>query len=243
MKKLIILAVLLSSMITFAQTAEKQVPYIEVVGSAEMEVEPDEIHLEVTVAEYSYTKTQKIGADKKISVSINQAETTLMDILKKQGVKKEQIFLKSTLGGFYYPDWNGYKDYDVTMQKKYQIVFTGFEQLDKTLKALPSADEGITNIIITSTKNKNIEQYRKQVKIQAMKAAKEKAQYLLESIGSTVGKPVSIIEIDIDGGYMPMYRSNVVMMDKASAAGSYEPDAQMQKIQLKYQIRAQFEIK
>jgi uncharacterized protein YggE len=243
-KSIALVAILLSGMIAFAQTVEKQTPYIEVVGSAEMEVEPDEIHLEVTIAEYSYTKPQKIGSDKKVSVSINKAETTLMDILKKEGIKKDQIFLKNTSKGYYYADWNGYKDYDVKMQKKYEIVFTGFAQLDRTLKALPSADEGITNITITSTKNNNIEQYRKQVKIQAMKAAKDKAQYLLESIGNQVGNPVSIIEIDNDGGYTPYFRSNV-MMAKAGGVedAAEEPNAQMQKIKLKYQIRAQFEIK
>ncbi len=244
MKKTIALAViLLSSVMTFAQTTEKQLPYIEVVGSAEMEIEPDEIHLEVTIAEFSYTKPQKIGSDKKVSVSINKAETTLMDILKKEGIKKDQIFLKNTSKGYYYAEWNGYKDYDVTMQKKYQVVFTSFAQLDRTLKALPSADEGIINVIITSTKNNNIEQYRKQVKIQAMKAAKEKAQYLLESIGNKIGNPVSIIEIDNDGGYTPYLRSNMMMAKTGIEEDSSEPNAQMQKIKLRYEIRAQFEIK
>ena len=37
--------------------------------------------------------------------------------------------------------------------------------------------------------------YRKEVKIQAIKAAKEKANYLLNAIGNKAGKPLEIIEI------------------------------------------------
>ena len=48
---------------------------------------------------------------------------------------------------------------------------------------------------ISELKNKNIAQYRKKVKIAALKAAEDKAKYLLASIGKQIGEIISYFSI------------------------------------------------
>lgn len=252
MKKIILpIIIMLSSVAAMAQMTEKQIPYIEVTGSAEMEIDPDEIRMEVTIADFTYDKVSvKNGKETTtpMTVSIANAENALMSILKKEGIGKEQTLLKTSSKGGYYYNWGSwryqYNNCVVKMEKKYEIIFKSYDQLNNVLQALPSGDEGIVSVDITSLKNKNEEQFRKQVKINAMKAAKDKAQYLLESIGSMVGKPIYVIEVNNDYA-VPMYRaaamSNMKMI--ADGGGNSEPTSQMQKIKLRYEIRAQFEIK
>ncbi len=87
--------------------------------------------------------------------------------------------------------------------------------------------------------NSEIEKYRKEVKIKAMKAAKDKADYLLNAIGERTGKPIYIQE----RSYQPYYRGRSNMMVK-SAGYSAEADYQLdfQKMTLRYEVFARFEI-
>jgi uncharacterized protein YggE len=84
-----------------------------------------------------------------------------------------------------------------------------------------------------------MDEYKKQVKIDALKDAREKAQYLVESIGSVLGEVVTISEIS-DGYIRPMY-SGAMMMKSAEMAP--ESIDEVQNIKLEYQVRATFRIK
>ncbi len=82
-----------------------------------------------------------------------------------------------------------------------------------------------------------------------MKAAKDKAQYLLESVGSTIGKLIQVTELDEDdwGWYRPAVSaySNASISQRSLNAGGNDSgdDPSMQKIKLRYRIKARFEIK
>jgi uncharacterized protein YggE len=97
---------------------------------------------------------------------------------------------------------------------------------------------------ITRVAHSEIEKYRKEVKIMAVKAAKEKAGYLLEAIGETVGKPLMIQERESYDDFQPMPRlAMAAKMEVSDMAQEEMPELSFQKIKLKYSVFARFEIK
>jgi len=83
-------------------------------------------------------------------------------------------------------------------------------------------------------------EYRKQVKIEALKAAKVKAAYLLESLGKQVGDAISITEIIEDNGFL---RSQSATSNTIMASPDNTSVDNIKKIKLRYEMRAKFEIK
>jgi uncharacterized protein YggE len=82
---------------------------------------------------------------------------------------------------------------------------------------------------------------KKELKIQALLAAKEKATYLLASIDEKLGGAINITEVD-NSNYSaprPMMFANKAMTADAAPADS---DIDFKKIKLSFQINAVFEI-
>jgi hypothetical protein len=83
---------------------------------------------------------------------------------------------------------------------------------------------------------------RKQVKVNALKAAKDKADYLLQSVGKSCGDFVTIIEID-DAQY-----SDITYSITKSLSNNYLDEScniqpqNYKKIYLRYRMKVIFEI-
>lgn len=244
MKKIMMLTALLCvSFMAYSQTGEEQkIPFVEVIGSAEMEVEPDEIRLSVVIGNY-------VGAKKvRDNISLDEVERKLKSILSEVGVKDNQIILKDAATNNYWAYyWQTQKHMEeARVEKKYEIILTTTRQLDKLLSLIPGPKEGFIKVNISELKNKDITEYRKQVKIMAIKAAQEKAGYLLESVGNKAGRPIYVLEMDEENVMRPQphqerfYMSNTLMLNEDA---NNDADAtQMQKIKLAYKIKARFEI-
>ena len=79
-----------------------------------------------------------------------------------------------------------------------------------------------------------------------MKAAREKADYLLESIGKKTGTPLEIVEVEdyMSDSVLPVaYKSRManVQMEAADAGVDYSFD-NIENIKLKYSIKTRYEI-
>jgi uncharacterized protein YggE len=84
-----------------------------------------------------------------------------------------------------------------------------------------------------------MEEYKRKVKVEALKAAKEKADLLLAAIGKQTGEVKLIRERDDNMSYMqPLYIKANVAMDLNSESGG-QP-IEMQKIKLRYEIEVHF---
>ena len=91
---------------------------------------------------------------------------------------------------------------------------------------------------IGELKNKDMQVYRQQGKIEALKAAQKKAGYLVEALGKRLGDVIRIVEPQESAGY-PRYfaaQSNV------SSSQSEAYDA-FRTIKLNYSMLVRFEIK
>jgi uncharacterized protein YggE len=124
------------------------------------------------------------------------------------------------------------------ISKQLEITLFDFRKVEEITASINT--RGINYMLIKELKNKNMTEYRKQVKIEALKAAKVKAAYLLESLGKQVGDVISITELternDFGGSQNAL--SNVVM-----ATPDISGIENIKKIKLRYEMRVKFEIK
>lgn len=87
-----------------------------------------------------------------------------------------------------------------------------------------------------------MEELRKQLKIEAIRAAKEKAAYLAEAIGEKTGVAVSINEpMEYYTPYVQNFRvANKAMMEQAPAADESGAPVDFKKIKLRYDVTVVF---
>jgi uncharacterized protein YggE len=208
---------------SFANAQEVKKNAIEVTGVAEMEVEPDEVIFSIG-----------IKGDSKNDLADN--EKKLFEILKGNGVKNEDIKFKSMYQNIYFKK---------TYSKSYQFKVSKKTEMGNLFDNLNQ--KWVTNISIAEIKNTKIADFRKTVKINALKAAKEKADYLLESIGKKVGNPLEIVEIEdytsdtvIPAAYKSARVSNMQL--EAADTGIDYSFENIENIKLKYSIKTKYEI-
>ncbi len=218
-----------------AQNDIAQIRYIEVTGSAEQEVEPDEIILSISIEEYlkeSFDQNTQFR-DYKKKASVTEIEQTLFSDLRKIGITKEQIKTSEIGNQWRYPQYGK----DFLFSKNYNLILNDFKMVDKVINSINS--KGISGITIKDLKNKNIAEFRKSVKTEALKAAKEKATYLLQSIDKKLGSIISITEIADDSNlwYKEENSSNVILPEYQNQQAN-----NIRNIKLRYEIKAKFEI-
>ncbi|WES97643.1 SIMPL domain-containing protein [Chryseobacterium arthrosphaerae] len=208
---------------SFVNAQEVKKNAIEVTGVAEMEIEPDEIIFSIG-----------IKADNKNDLADN--EKKLFETLKSAGVKNEDIKFKSMYQNIYSKTAKFTKNYQFKAGTKANIAKI-FEDLNQ---------KWVSSLNIAEVKNTKIADFRKAVKINALKAAKEKADYLLESMGKKTGNAIEIVEIEdyTSDTVLPVaYKSRManVQMEAADAPVDYSFD-NIENIKLKYSIKTRYEI-
>lgn len=245
MKKVILLSSLLMGAVlfpTFSQTATVSVTpptrKIEVAGFAEIEVAPDELYFNISLREYfNDEKNQK---DK---VIITTLEKQLLKAIADAGLPKESLSIVG-VGG--YQNYTDKKKKPATFleSKQYELKVDRADKLDGILSKVESRGVQYANIARVDHSKK--EEFKKQVKINALKAAKDKATYLLEAVDQKLGQVLEIREVEDNINYpQPMFaKANVRMYAAAESADAVQDsDVQYQKIKINYRMQAAFEIK
>ncbi|HBL75173.1 MAG: hypothetical protein A2W90_05845 [Bacteroidetes bacterium GWF2_42_66] len=223
------------SMSVFAQTNVlnplESTPYIEVTGDGEMEFVPDEIFISFTLKE---------RMDGKTKITIEEQERELKQKLQKINFDLKNLTLADASADYTKIKWN---KKDVIASKDFLLEVDKVSVLDQVFGILDEIK--VFDADIYKTSHSQIEQFRKEVKIMAMKAAQEKAAYLLEAIGEKVGKPLYIQEREMyEPEVMPMIRGVANMSMKMEDASMPEPlpELSFKKIKLKYKVFARFAI-
>ncbi|AKK73468.1 hypothetical protein OK18_13425 [Chryseobacterium gallinarum] len=221
LKHFLLIGVLTLGSFINAQEVKKNA--IEVTGVAEMEVEPDEITFSIG-----------IKADNKNDLADN--EKKLFETLKNAGVKNEDIKFKSMYQNLY--------SKTVKFTKNFQFKANAKSNISKIFEDLNQ--KWVSSLNISEVNNTKIADFRKTVKINALKAAKEKADYLLESMGKKTGSVIEIVEIEDYTSDMVMpvaYKGRMsnVQMEMADTPVDYSFD-NIENIKLKYSIKTRYEI-
>ena len=228
MKKLLFsLALVAITGSVFAQAVDLR-RKIEVSGTAEKEVTPDIINISISLQEYM---------DGKKKITIDQLENQLETAVKAAGISKDDFTVNNVSD--WNNTWNKKKTPDFLASKQYGLRL---HDLNKFNQILDKVDpKGIQSTNIDSYDYSKKTELKKELKIQALLAAKEKAAYLLNAIGDKVGDAISITDVDNSADVVPqpMMYSNRVMMAKAAPE---ESDINFKNIKLSFQVNAVFEI-
>jgi uncharacterized protein len=204
---------------SFAQENRNPFPRtITVNGSAEMEIVPDAID---KIRQDFLTAVRSLGLpDSSISVSGYDANNYNPWWRKKN--KKEELYASIT----------------------YQVKLRNTAQVDQLVDKLD--DNATQNFYISRTSHSKLDEFRKNLKIQAVKAARDKAQYLAGAVNENVGVAVTINE---PGEYFQPYYGDMAAnrMMKAemvqSAAPADQPQADFKKMKMRYEVSVVFELK
>jgi uncharacterized protein len=221
------MVIMLASVSTFAQEVFKGEHFIEVSGNAEMEVEPNEIFLTIRLKEFEENRNK---------VLLEKLDQDFLAALKAAGVDKKNLTLAdagSNLGKL------GRKDKDAFREKTYELKLTSAAELEKFLEKIEPVK--VDRLDLTKLSHSDIKKYRLELKVKALQAAQSKAQTLLKSIGSDIGKPLMVREWENEQ-IQPMAYSNV-RFKTAEADDVGGQETSFRKIKLTAQITAQFEIK
>lgn len=227
MKKLILIPFLLLPFFLSAQETFKE-HFIEVTGTAEREIEPNEIYVQVRIKEFEENRQK---------VSLEKLEKDFYNAIKEAGIDRKRVELAdagSDLEKF------RRKDKEAFREKTFQIKLTSGAELEKFIEKLSSVK--VDSVDVTRLHHSDYEKIKMDLKVEALKAAKSKAEILLKSIGSELGKPLMVRDFDFHQPYMEM-KSNVRMMNMDAGQSAAEDPIAFRKIKMQAQITAQFEIK
>ncbi len=234
MKKIIFASLIFLAVNLSAQ--EKQTPFIEVTGSAEMTVIPDEIVLEIILGSQSSIK----------QLSIEELDKKFYDAIKAHGIPESVVSFVSVDNPYYwYYWWWEYRNYYNTKTYKLKLDCKKYDfSFINDIKT-----EYIRSIRITSSTHSKITEYRQQVKVEAIIAAKEKASVLLEAIGQKAGKVFEVVEIQEPintnywyNSYNMQNQTSNCMISQPSSGDSNVTDSYVPSIKLRFEIKAKFEI-
>ncbi len=234
---LIPLLIILVSSSTFAQTVNPYPKTTTVTGSAEMEVIPDEIYVQVDLKEY-----EKKGQGK---VNIETIKRDFLIAAKSIGIADSLISIASYDGYNGNPWWRKKsKKQELYASISYEIKFKESKLMDALVDKLD--DDATTNFFIQRTSHSRLAEYRKQLKTAAVKAAKEKAQYLSAAIGENIGDAVTINEPV--KYYVPYYNNRLasntrMRQDAAEMAPPDVAPTDFKKIKMKYDVTVVFALK
>lgn len=230
---LIIAAIFLYSFTEQKEEAPKDLGFIEVIGSAEMEIQPDEVEFEIKII---------VGPHK----TIEKSEKKLFKVLSEYGIPKKDVkFADLNHHNYWYYWWHDrrydYKTFNFKISEK-----TDLHELVKEFHP-----DWVSHLRVSKTTHSKTTKYRKQVKIDAMKAAKDKAEYLLNSVGQKPGLLIEVVEINADvNQYSPYwYSSNIVSNSNRNfnsrstpSSGTSNEMEGVKAIKLRYEIKTKFQI-
>ena len=233
MKKIFVVLVLCLTFVAQAQEPASQKAYIEVTGTAETEVVPDEITLRITLLE------RMEGKEK---VTIEKQEAELKKHLKELSIDLASLSLNDAAA-----DYNNIrkKTKNVLISKSYNLKLNSTTQLTKVYERLDLMNA--YDAYIAKFSYSKIIELQKENRIKAIKVAKEKAEYLLAAISQTCGAPIQIIESEnFAEGENNYYGQPRVMRNVVQSYNIVESDnegsIEFKKIKVRNAFTVRFEI-
>lgn len=232
MKAIQIIIILFLSSTIFGQTIKDNTPFIEVTGKVELEISPDEIYLDISLKE-SIKNGKKTTLDK--------LEDCLKEELEIIGIPKECLFVSDINSVIAKTGW---WTKEILSTGKYSLKITSPKKLKEAFKIFEKLK--ITDVRITKATHSKLDFYKKKNRIAAIKAAKEKADYLLNAINANTGKPLKVNETnhDLQNFAQLNYVNNSPNRYESSISKSYNKGiVQFENIKLTSSIYVVFEIK
>jgi len=236
MKKLILCLFLMFSLATYAQSSEKNFidqNYIEVTGKSETEIVPDMIYLKIVLSEKDIKNKQ----------GLESMENAMKKRLREIGVDiSKDLSIMDFVSNF---KANWLNRSDIVLTKDFQLIVHDTKVLQNVFLELEKLS--ISNVSIERVDHSKLEQFKRSVKTDAIKAAKVKAESLTAAIGQTVGRAIYIQEFEDMYKFDNLRNSKVERMNLSMAsAGNTDqaaPELEFEKIKLSGSVLVRFELK
>ena len=225
MKRLLIALVALTfALPVFAQEEEN---YIQVNGTSEMEIVPNQFYLSITLDE----------GDTKGKQAIELQRKQMIAVLKALGIDTEKQLTMADMSSSYF------KRGTSLSIAKYQLLLSTTEQVVSVYDKL--SEIGISDIDISRVSHTDMEQFKSKCRQDAMKNAKAIATELATAVGQTIGSCIYIY--DSNRGITPSYYNDGIMLmrsvAKISAEMAEEPTpVEFKKITINYTVTAKFRL-
>lgn len=229
--KLTLVAIFFPVMI-FAQTinhSSKELRTIEVLGSASTNLPPNIIVVNFVIKEYT---------DNAVTVSIEATEDNILKVLKSIDVPASNLSIMNIYGytGFSMGETGGrYEE-----RRMYSLRFKDVAEVAQFKERInPYAIESFN---IVSAEHDDLTGHMYELKERAIKAGKDKACFLLKSLGEECGRVLHIVEVskNITNPYAQGsdMTNHMVITPKVGSDG-----LSSKGIQIDYQVKLVFEIK
>ncbi|WP_317897516.1 SIMPL domain-containing protein [Aurantibacillus circumpalustris] len=203
--------------------------FIEVTGTSETEVTPDEIYVTITLLE------RMDGKDK---VTIEKQEGDLKKNIKELGLDLNDLTLNSADA-----DYGKVRrsTKDVLVKKSYLLKVSNADMLSKVYERLDKINAN--DAFISRYSHSKILDLQKENRIKAVKAAKEKIDYLLAAVGQQAGKPIEIKEHEnyVQNAPVPMY-ANAMSMRSEKLSEDSDSQIGFKKIKIRSSFLVKYEI-
>ena len=207
-----------------AQMQEAFPSYIQVYGRAEKEIVPDEFYLQIVINE----------RDSKGKISVESQQRDMIAALKRLGVDVDKQLKVANLSSEFF------KRKTSVATAKYQLQLGSSAEVARVWQALDEL--GISNVSILKVSHSEIDRYREEVRVAAIRNARANAATLAEAIGQKVGRCFYIY--DSNSNILPAVYDNAVLMRSAKAAGSVEAveedPLEFKTLRLEYGVQAKF---
>ena len=231
MKYIKLFALLFFCSTVFSQVKNDIKPFIEVIGTAETEIIPDEIYLNISVKE-------RMEKGKKLTIDI--LENQLKGQLKIIGIPEKNLSISDINAVLAKTGW--WKE-EVLSIANYTLKVNGADKLKTLFESFKKLK--ISDVNITKATHSSIIELRKKNRIKAIKIAKEKSDYLLSAIGEKTGKPIMINEISQNNqqNFTLANQINVSGYGISKLRGFKNEIVQFEKIKISSSIYIKFGIK
>ena len=213
------------SSILLAQSSQKNFidqPYVEVTGQAETEIIPNEIYVRIILSEN----------DKKGRISIEKQENKMLEKLSECNIDIDKNLSVDDFNGYYKKRFLA--NNDLLKTKSYQLLVNDGKTLALVYQKLDEMD--VSNISIIRVDHSEMEEFKRETKIKALKKAKQKASDYAIAVNQSIGKALYIQETS--NAYTPRsyYKAQDINMESSEAIN----DIDFKKIIINEKVFARF---
>ncbi len=232
-------SLLLAFFISVGQIPDAKIEkdYIKVTGESEMQIVPDEIYVRVIIRE---------RYEGRVKITVDSIEQQMKIKLAELGIDLKNITLSEANADYVRVRWT---KKDLVTSKDYMLKLETAAQVSHVFEEFSKMD--VFDLSINRVNHSKLEELKKEVKINAAKAAKDKASYLLAAMGQQIGKALIVEEVNpevVASNYGALNirgsRSDATSYYvKGEKVSGFADEVSFSKIKLEYKINATFEIK
>ena len=203
-------------------------PYVEVAGSADTLVTPDEIYIKINISE----------KDTKNKTSVEELERKMFDALKAMGIDVEKNLTTSDLSS----NFKTYflKSKDIMKSKDYMLKVK--DAVTATKVFIKLEDLGISNSSIDHVDYSRMEEMKNIMRTKAIENAKLRAIALTKPLQQGIGPAIFISDNEVYP-IRPLAREAKLNLYEASDSAQALPQIDFEKIEVSSNVNAKFILK